>query len=262
MKTVMKTFICAANWKLHKNPKQAKEFCQKFSEKSKDTLSPDFQSVIFPPAYNWSVVAEYLCGDHLYWGPQNCYTQNSGAFTGENSAEVALEMGAKFILVGHSERRQFFSETDNLIAQKIKTFQDLDLIPMLCIGETLEQRQKGTTIQTLKEQLQKSLSQADFSKKIVVAYEPVWAIGTGEVAQPEQVQQNHVEIRKILSQIAGESFARESFANETSILYGGSVKPENAANLASLDDVDGFLVGGASLETEPFLKILSVCFSP
>jgi triosephosphate isomerase (TIM) len=195
----------------------------------------------------------------VYWkirqcsgGAQNCYFENKGAFTGETSPEVAKELGCTYVLVGHSERRQIFGETDELLAKKVAVVQRLGMTPMLCIGELLEQRESGQTYSIVRNQLQKGLASVDFEKPLTVAYEPVWAIGTGKVATPAQVKETQGQIRSILYELGGKAH------EETPILYGGSVKPDNAEELARLKDVDGFLVGGASLDPDTFGKIMNV----
>ncbi len=265
----MRDFICAANWKLNKTPREAQRYCETLLKDDfvKDHLiqgnqrdiANGLKCAIFPPAYNWNVVSSTLDKTQIHWGPQNCYAEKSGAFTGENSAHVAKEMGASYVLVGHSERRQLFLENNDSISDKIEAFQGVNLIPILCVGETLQQRQSGQANHVVGEQLRCGLAKVDFSKKFVVAYEPVWAIGTGEVASLEQVEEAHKGIGQILLEIAsdrGGNGAPENFRGTVSILYGGSVKPDNAKALGELINVDGFLVGGASLEPESFLSIL------
>ena len=252
----MRDFIIAANWKLNKNPDEAQSFCESLVSELKSMSSLKSQVVIFPPACNWEAVSSSLqksslFSSHLHWGPQNCYVENSGAFTGENSAAVAESLRARFTLVGHSERRQIFKESDDLLAQKVRAFQDLKLVPMLCVGETLEQRESGETTQVVQQQLKQGLAQADLQQPLTIAYEPVWAIGTGKVASVQQVEQVHAEIRQILCDLGD-----EEFSEKTPVLYGGSVKPHNAIDLAPLENVDGFLIGGASLQVESFLQII------
>ncbi len=240
----MKT-VFAANWKLHKNPKETREF---FSEWKKVFQSrAGAQVVFFPPATNLEATSQSLEGTEIKWGSQNCYADVKGAFTGETSAQVVKDLGGHYILLGHSERRSLFSETDEMIGRKFQLVQKLDLIPMLCIGETLPERQSGQTFQVLKNQLVKGLSLADKAKSLAIAYEPVWAIGTGQVATPEQVREAHAELRRMISEMG--------FSETTPLLYGGSVKPDNAKELLAVPHVNGFLVGGASLEVPGFLKI-------
>lgn len=236
--------IIAANWKLHKSPPQSREFFRKFNERLK---AGNEEVVFFPSAFSLEAASESLKGSVIQFGAQNAYYKADGAFTGENSAAVAKELGAKYILIGHSERRAIFGESNDLIAEKVAFIQSLDLVPMLCIGESLQQRESGKTNSVLEEQLKVVLTKAVHKKPIVVAYEPVWAIGTGKVASPEQVAETHTAVAELLKKF--------SFAG-VPILYGGSVKPDNAANLIKQNHVNGFLVGGAALEVDSFAKIV------
>lgn len=241
----MKTTVFAANWKLNKGPKETREFFTHF----KSLISTDQQKnlVFFVPATNVEAVADSLKGTSIRWGAQNCYTQAQGAFTGEISAQVVKDLGAQLILLGHSERRQIFGEKDDLVAAKGKLVQSLGLIPMLCIGETLEERESGKTQEVCERQLKVFMQAIDLSKEWIIAYEPVWAIGTGKVATAQQVAETHSQIRQFVVSQGGSAV--------TPILYGGSVKPENAGELLQIADVNGFLVGGASLDPLSFSKI-------
>lgn len=238
--------IFAANWKLFKTPRQTREFFSQFKDLAGRATG---EIVFFPPAISLEAASESLQGSSIQFGAQNCYFQAQGAFTGENSAQVVKELGGRYILVGHSERRKLFSEDDNLIAEKVAHIQSLDLTPMLCIGETLEEREALHTFRVLETQLHLGLAKADKSKPLVIAYEPVWAIGTGKVASPEQVAETHQDVFSILEKLGFKG---------APILYGGSVKPDNAKGLIGLAHVDGFLVGGASLEAQSFSEIASV----
>ncbi len=249
----MRTFYCAANWKLNKSPNETNSFVNDFLPYVEKYDKPKLKTIIFPPAVNWVAFSEASKGSSLFWGPQNCYFETSGAFTGENSAQIAKELGAQFLLIGHSERRHVFGEKNEDLAHKVALSCQLNLIPMLCVGEQLQERDAGQTIHVIHEQLVKGLAELDQSKEFAIAYEPVWAIGTGKVASTEQVAEVHSEIRKGLS-----SILNNEVAEKTSILYGGSVKPDNAAELASLKDVDGFLVGGASLKVDSFAELLKI----
>jgi triosephosphate isomerase len=243
------TKIFAANWKLFKTPKETRQFFSDWKKQvsgaSKDQMKD--QILFFPPATNLEATAQSVEGTGIQWGSQNCYSEIKGAFTGEISALVVKELGGSYVLLGHSERRSLFHETNEGIAKKVALVQSLDLTPLLCIGETLTERQSGKTMQVLKTQLEQSLSLADPKKNLVVAYEPVWAIGTGQVATAAQVQETHLETYKLIQKMG--------FPEKTAILYGGSVKPDNAKELISIPHVDGFLVGGASLEVPSFLQI-------
>lgn len=241
----MKSVLFAANWKLNKGPRETRTFFEDF----KSRISSELESkvIFFVPATSLDVTSVALTGTKMSFGSQNCYSQASGAYTGEISAQVVQEMGGRYILIGHSERRQIFNESDDFIAAKGRLVQGLGLTPMLCIGETLEQRQQGLTQKVCESQLRLFMQTIDLAKNWVVAYEPVWAIGTGKVATLEQVAETHSQIRTFISEQGG--------AKDTSILYGGSVKPENASELLKISDVNGFLVGGASLDPVSFHKI-------
>lgn len=241
----MKSVLFAANWKLNKGPRQTSEYLAEFR-----TLIPQErqgQIVFFPPATNLESAAKAIQGTGFRFGSQNCHTSASGAFTGEISAAVVKEMGGQLILLGHSERRQIFGETDELIAQKGRLVQELGLMPMICIGETLEERETGKTSAVCEGQLKSFMSAIDVHRPWIVAYEPVWAIGTGKVATVEQVQETHTAIKEFIT--------RSSGVPSISILYGGSVKPDNAKELLQIKSVNGFLVGGASLEAKSFSQI-------
>lgn len=238
--------IFAANWKLHKTPSEAREFITEFSKNSHVFTG---EVVIFPSAISLESVSVVAKGTSVKFGCQNCYVKAQGAYTGENSADVVKSLGGEYILIGHSERRTLFGESDELIAEKVTYVQSLGLVPMLCIGETLEQRETNQTKTVLTHQLKVALNNADSAKSLVVAYEPVWAIGTGKVASTEQVAETHTDVANILKELG--------FAG-TPILYGGSVKADNAAQLIAQPHVSGFLVGGAALEVESFTKISSV----
>lgn len=238
--------IFAANWKLFKNPQETRNFFDVFKE-SFNKSEPEV--VFFPSAVCLESTSHSLKGSSILWGAQNVYSNNQGAFTGENSAQVIKDLGGSYILVGHSERRSIFGEQNKLFADKIENIQKLDMVPMYCIGETLQEREKNLTEKVLQTQLEEGLAKADKTKPIVIAYEPVWAIGTGKVASPEQVAQVHQWIHHWLE---------KNNYKQVPVLYGGSVKPDNASGLISQPGVNGFLVGGASLEVDSFLKICSV----
>jgi triosephosphate isomerase len=238
--------IFAANWKLHKTPQQTREFFDQFISLANDI---EGEIIFFPPATSWETAGAHLDGTRLHWGAQNVCAEGQGAFTGENSALVLKELGGKYVLIGHSERRKVFGENNELLAKKLKYTLSLDLVPMLCIGETLEEREKNLTNQVNENQLKSALQGISPSAPLVVAYEPVWAIGTGKVATPEQAAEAHAFIKNILSKMGFQNVA---------VLYGGSVKADNAKELLAKPNIDGFLVGGASLEAASFLKICGV----
>ena len=238
--------IFAANWKLNKSPNDAVKFIQDFLKLAANGVFSQSEVLIFPSAFALEAVARSCATTKIQFGPQNIFSENSGAFTGENSALIAKSLGSQFALVGHSERRQLFGEPDALLNEKIKTLQSLKITPLFCVGETLEQRESGKTDAICFFQLEKGLAAIDTSVKIVVAYEPVWAIGTGKVATVAQVSEMHEKLYQKLLQMGFSNFQ---------LLYGGSVKPENAKELLQVPHVDGFLIGGASLDPNTFYKI-------
>lgn len=248
-----KSLLFAANWKLNKTPKETREFLKKFVAQCPQEAQS--KVAFYMPATNLEAASEVLSATAIQWGSQNCYSKISGAFTGETSAGVVKELGANTILLGHSERRQLFREDNAFIAEKGHLVQSLSLMPMLCIGETLEQRDKNLTLAICEDQLSVFLERINPEQPWAIAYEPVWAIGTGRIATLAQVDEVHNFIRDFLVRRTG-----ESTANRVLILYGGSVKPENSKELLTLKNVNGFLVGGASLEVESFLQICSAGF--
>jgi triosephosphate isomerase len=198
-------------------------------------------------------VAEALKGSEIGVGGQDLYWQESGAFTGEVSGPMLADLGCRYVIVGHSERRQFFGETDETVGKKLRAAQKSGLEPIVCVGERLEERERGVTREVVGRQVDGALGglSKDELKKLTVAYEPVWAIGTGKVASPEQAQEVHAFVRERLRVLSDDVTARE-----VRILYGGSVNPENVRGLMEKPDVNGALVGGASLKAESFLKIV------
>ncbi len=239
--------IFAANWKLHKNPSQTREFFKNFlSEAGNACGNSESEIYFFPSATSLEAASQSLKDSPIKFGSQNCYSLSQGAFTGEISAQVVKDIGGHSVLIGHSERRKIFGEVDQLIADKVAHVQSLDLTPLFCIGETLEERESNKVKQVLETQIRIGLSKANSSKSLIVAYEPVWAIGTGKIASSAQVKETHQLVYDLLK-----SFGFEKSA----ILYGGSVKPDNSKELLQIPHVDGFLVGGASLEPLSFLAI-------
>lgn len=245
-------FVVAANWKLNKGPREAVEYFKNFLPKA-ESAAREKTLIFFVPAIDLWVTEQALRGSDVKWGAQNCYFETKGAFTGENSPAVLAEIGAPYTLVGHSERRALFHETDEETGRKVKVLQSVGVTPMLCVGESLAEREAGKTNEVIVRQLRAGLAARDAAKPVTIAYEPVWAIGTGKVATPEQAGEAHAVLRRALADIGG-----ASLAEATPILYGGSVKPDNAAQIASQKEVDGFLVGGASLEIDSFLSLCTV----
>lgn len=247
-----KKLICA-NWKMHKTPDEAELYLRAMIDWSISFKSNhESEVVIFPSQLCLETTSRILKDQKVQWGAQNIYSEVQGAFTGETSPKVLAQLGAQWALIGHSERRQIFKETDEMIAKKVAAAQSLQLSPLLCIGETLQQREYGQTFSILEQQLAEGLRLRKPGQSFSIAYEPVWAIGTGKVAQPQEAQDAHRMIRNwLLKNCGGE------VALTTSILYGGSVKPDSAAQLNQQPDIDGFLVGGAALEADSFISIIT-----
>lgn len=243
-----KLFI--ANWKMHKTTGETIQTLNSLKDKLKGF---DGASVgVAPPFTSLFSAKEALSGSNVSLCSQNVHFEEKGAFTGEISPVMLKDLGVKYCIVGHSERRHVFGETDEMISKKVSKLLEHEITPVLCIGETKEQRDKGKTFDVLKEQLNGSLSGAKLSApKVVVAYEPVWAIGTGDTATPETAEEAHKFVRDTLSQLYS-----QNLASETIILYGGSVKPQNAADLMKKDNINGALIGGASLEADSFNSII------
>ena len=246
----MKKMLIAGNWKMHKTSKEAEEFFKALSRKVKNNYPDVFIAVPFT-ALQISVNAND--NEKIFIGAQNMHDMEEGAFTGEVSVDMLLDVGAKFVILGHSERRHIFLETDDFINKKLVRALEEGIQPIFCIGEKEEAREEGKTKEVLEKQL--SLGLANISKeaikKIIIAYEPVWAIGTGKTATPEIAQETHQFIRKYLEENYGKEVSQDIF-----ILYGGSVKPENAKNLMEKEDINGALVGGASLKVDVFDTII------
>jgi len=243
-----RTPYIAANWKMNKTVAEAAEFI--------DALLPRIAAtqhdvVVCPPFTALHEVVERRRGTAVRVAAQNMHEAESGAFTGEISAPMLVELDVEAVVLGHSERRQFFGETDEALAKKVPAALAADLEPILCVGESEEARDGGQTETVLERQLQADLAEVSDEDvaKVVIAYEPIWAIGTGKVATPEQAQEACAFIRDVLR-------ARGAAADDVRILYGGSVKPGNAAELLALPDVDGALVGGAALDAEDFAAIV------
>jgi triosephosphate isomerase len=209
---------------------------------------------VFPPSVYLDAVREAVAGSALAYGAQNMYHQPNGAFTGEISAAMLVDLGCRYVILGHSERRHILGETDEEIHQKVVAALAAGLTPILCVGELLAQREEGRTSVVIRNQVAGSLANlpAEQMARVVIAYEPVWAIGTGKVATPQQAEEVHTDLRKILA-----DRYNTAVAQGTRILYGGSVKANNAAELLAQPNVDGALVGGASLKADEFLGIVA-----
>ncbi len=240
--------IVAGNWKMNKTPKEGKIFTEKMIS---DIGSLGDTNVIICPPYTG--LTSLLKSSKYNLGAQNCYFEDSGAFTGEISVEMLIDCGVKYVILGHSERRSIFGEYDASIGKKVKKVLDVGITPILCIGETVEQLNDGLAKETVSAQLNKGLNGLSSLENIVIAYEPVWAIGTGLTASVEKVAEIHLFIRETLSDI---STKEES--DLVPILYGGSVNSNNAGDLIDVENVNGFLIGGASLDVEKFVDIINI----
>ena len=248
----MRKKIVAGNWKMNLDYAEGVSLFSEIVNMVKDEKKGDQIAIICAPSIHLHSLAK-LGGTAVSIGAQNCHQKESGAYTGEISAKMVKSVGCEYVIIGHSERRQYYAESDELLAEKTVIALQNGLTPLFCIGETLDERNNGSYFDVLKSQLVNGvfgLSSADFSK-IVIAYEPVWAIGTGLTASSEQAQEVHAFIRK---EIAAQYDA--DVAEETSILYGGSCNPKNAAELFAQADIDGGLIGGASLKSRDFLDII------
>lgn len=243
--------LIAGNWKMHKTCSESEEFIQEL-RKELDGVN-DVDIVICPPFTALTGASELLEGSAIKLGAQNVSWSNEGAFTGEISSSMLLDCGCEYVIVGHSERRHLFRETDDMISQKIRQVITTPLIPILCIGETLSERERRRVEDVVLGQLEQAVAKltADEISRIIIAYEPVWAIGTGRTATPETAEEVHQMIRDWLSEVHS-----DTLAENTRILYGGSVNPGNVGELMAQKDIDGALVGGASLQSETFGQIV------
>ncbi|MFO7178483.1 MAG: triose-phosphate isomerase [Pseudomonadota bacterium] len=242
-------YLIAGNWKMNAGGASGLELARGVAEGTKE-LAGRVEIVVAPPFTALAAVAQELEGTHVEVSAQNLYPKDSGAYTGEVSAPMLLESGARWVILGHSERRQYFGETDEFVREKVRAALAAGLRPIACIGETLEEREANRTLEVVFRQLDAIRDELASRPGVgVIAYEPVWAIGTGKVAGPEQAEEVHAAIRKRLAEFSAE------LADATRILYGGSVKADNAAGLLGMPNVDGALVGGASLDAAGFARI-------
>lgn len=249
----MRKPMIAGNWKMNKTVAESVALAESIKAGLHQISLKDVDVVVAPPFTSINKVAEFLESSSVGVSSQNLYFENEGAFTGEISPYMIKEAGCRYCILGHSERREIFGETDAEVNKKVKAALKFNLIPIVCVGETLAQREAGAAQKTVETQFIGSfagLTEAEMNK-LVVAYEPVWAIGTGVTASPAQAQEMHAFIRAlILKNIS------QAAADNTRILYGGSVKPDNTHELLSQPDIDGALVGGASLKAESFVQIV------
>jgi triosephosphate isomerase (TIM) len=243
--------LIAANWKMYKTPAEAQAFVKTFLPL---VTNHDRDEIVVAPSFtSLSVVIAAVTGSNVAAAAQNVHFAEEGAYTGEISAGMLTAIAATHVIIGHSERRQYFNETDETVNLKLKTALKHKLIPIVCIGEVLAEREGGKTEEVLQRQISKALAgiSPEESAPIVVAYEPVWAIGTGKTATPEMAADAHLVIRSEVARSLG-----RGVADSLRILYGGSVKPENASSLLNQPEIDGALVGGASLDPHSFAKIV------
>lgn len=243
--------IVAGNWKMNKTSGEALALAGDIARALGDFEPVDV--VLCPPFTALHAVSRAIGGTRIALGAQNLHWEKAGAFTGEIAAAQLLDAGCAHVIIGHSERRQFFGETDDTVSRRLGAALAAGLTPIVCVGETLDQRKTGRTEAVIREQVQKGLAglDADALGRLVIAYEPVWAIGTGMTATPDQAQDTHAFIRGLLKSMAG-----EAVAGAVRIQYGGSVKPANAKELFGRPDIDGGLIGGASLDAASFVAIV------
>lgn len=249
----MRRKIIAGNWKMNKNAADAAALAQELAVQIRTNPHPKVDTVIAPAFPFLASCTQAISGvPGLHVAAQNCHWEKEGAFTGEVSVDMIASTGATHVIIGHSERRILFGENDEMIFNKLKAVLAAGLIPILCVGETLEQRRNHQQAIVVAEQLEKTICKLNYKQeeKIIIAYEPVWAIGTGMTASPEQAQEMHAVIRNTVSLKFGHAHSETQ-----SILYGGSCNPSNAASLFACADVDGALIGGASLKSNDFIAI-------
>ncbi len=243
-----------ANWKMNKTISEALQFVDECRKRFKEISIDGVDVVVSPPFTAIKVVSDAIGGNNIGIAAQNLYWEEKGAYTGEVSASMLADSGCKYVIIGHSERRHYFGETDEGINKKIMRAIHSNLSPVFCVGETLQQREDEETFRVIREQVEKGLDglSEEAVSTMLIAYEPVWAIGTGKNAAPEQVEEVHGFIRSILRETYG-----RSVSETVRILYGGSVTPENIGGLIKEHDIDGALVGGASLKAVSFVKIVA-----
>lgn len=250
----MRKQIAAANWKMNCTVQQAEDLLNKLEAAEVSLTDKKISLIAVPAPYLIMAHTKLAAKQNMFVAAQNCYSKKSGAYTGEISVEMLQSIGIAYVLIGHSERREYFNETNAILADKVNIVLEYNMHPVFCCGEALDIREAGTQNEYVAKQLEESLFHlsADQLQKVIIAYEPIWAIGTGKTASSEQAQEMHENIRNILAAKYG-----QDIANTISILYGGSVKGSNALELFMQTDVDGGLVGGASLNAEEFTTIIN-----
>lgn len=251
MSSQKRRYLIAGNWKMNNTVSEARELVQPIvNEVGQQT---EVHVAVCPPFTALSSVAELVGFSNVHLGAQNMHPEASGAYTGEISAGMLRELFVSHVILGHSERREYFGETDAFVNSKVRVALEHTLRPILCVGESLEERSAGKTLEVVNRQIREGLKDvpADKADHVVIAYEPIWAIGTGKVATPEMAQEVHGEIRARLEELFG-----SNVGGGIRILYGGSMKPANAAELLAQPDIDGGLIGGASLDAKSFIKLV------
>ncbi len=253
MQNSLRRYLVAGNWKMNNTSAEAVELFNEINiEIGRIT---DVAIAVCPPFTALESIARLVEGSNIQLGAQNMHQEISGAFTGEISASMLRGLFCSFVILGHSERRSYFGESDSLISEKVKSALGSNLKPILCVGETLEEREEGKTWKVIERQVNLGLGSIDKdgAERLVVAYEPVWTIGTGRNATPEMAQETHQNIRGVLTGLFS-----ENLANRIRIIYGGSMKPQNASDLLDQPDIDGGLIGGASLDPRAFIRIVEI----
>lgn len=245
----MRKKLIAGNWKMYKTPQESIDFVEGLKNNVKNYEDRDI--LVCPPFTSLYPVSKIIKNSIIKLGAQNVYFEDEGAFTGEVSPRMLKEIGTEYVICGHSERRNIFMETDEVVNKKVKKTITSGMKAILCVGEKLKEREDGKTFDIVKTQIEKGTEGLDTTEHLVIAYEPVWAIGTGKNATPQQAEEVHSFIRELIGKLFGSSSAEEIL-----IIYGGSVKPENIDSLMAQQDIDGVLVGGASLQLNSFLRII------
>ena len=248
-----KIFI-AGNWKMNKTAAETKELCEALKAKFASFCPCKAEVAVCPPFTSIATAVEALKGSNIKVGAQNIHWADNGAFTGEISGAMLKEMGIEYVIIGHSERRQYFGETDETVNKRIAAALKYDLKPIVCIGETLEEREGNKTEAVLAKQIKDGFANiaASDMAKVTIAYEPVWAIGTGKTATPDMAEETHAFIRKTFAELYGAEVAEALV-----IQYGGSMKPENSKDLVAQKDIDGGLIGGAALKADSFYDLVA-----
>ena len=247
----MRRKVIAGNWKMNMLPNETINFIEQFAPLVKDTKN---EVILCVPFTDLFYALLHVQGTNIKIGAQNMHWEEKGAYTGEVSAQMLKSIGTEYVIIGHSERRQYFAETDETVNKKIKSALAVGLKPIVCVGETLEQRENGKTEEIVTNQVEKAFNnlKAEDLKNIIIAYEPIWAIGTGKTATKEEANETIAQIRKKVAEMYG-----QNDTNEIIIQYGGSVKASNAKEIFEMSDIDGGLVGGASLKPDEFSKIVN-----